>query len=458
MSVGRGSLTPLAGCLALLLAACGTDALAPSPTPTSAPPTASVAPSPTPGIGDVEPAPGSDSTVYGPNPGAIVVAIEAGHGGCLDWGVPDPQLRGREFSEKAITLAIARALRDRLEGQGISVLMIRDGDDALAGDDYPALDCHGPAWRDVNGDGFVGFGSDLPEGTRTRDELQARLDLSNIALADVLVSLHVDSITDTAGNPLAIARTETFYTDETPWGASVSERLARHIQDGVVRSLGAVAGYERQDRDIAPHNLYIVAPPLFEVTPERDNPLRQPTRGALVPVVLVEIGSITRPEEHELLLTEAGIAAAADGLFVGLETFFAERGMAARIALADVEPGSAPRAVEGTGPPFWAPVAPDGEVALRLTNTGTEPWPDDLVLVAGWAATDQPYLARPPAQLERIGPAIPALEPGESVLVGVLLPAWSEDRGVAWISLMGEHGGSFADRGSPALQLSNEAP
>ena len=53
------------------------------------------------------PAPGSSSTVYEPNPGAIVVAIDPGHGGCLDWGVPDPQKRGAAFSEKMMTLASA---------------------------------------------------------------------------------------------------------------------------------------------------------------------------------------------------------------------------------------------------------------------------------------------------------------------------------------------------------------
>ena len=48
-----------------------------------------------------------------------------------------------------MTLGIAQRLRDRLEADGIGVVMIRDDDVALAGDDYPELGCDGPPWRDV---------------------------------------------------------------------------------------------------------------------------------------------------------------------------------------------------------------------------------------------------------------------------------------------------------------------
>ena len=213
----------MSGLLALALTACGTDAPSPTADPSSPPSgTAGTAsPSETPGIGAVEPAPGSDSAVYPPNPGAIVVAIDPGHGGCLDWGVPDPSERGQELAEKTLTLAIAMRLRDLLADEGIAVVMIRDQDEALAGDDYPSLGCAGAPWRDVNGDGLAGFGPDLPEGTRTRDELQARLDLANLAGADALVSIHINSPTE-GGQRIEIAFTETFYTDETHWGATAS--------------------------------------------------------------------------------------------------------------------------------------------------------------------------------------------------------------------------------------------
>lgn len=446
-----------------MLAACGTDSVSPNASQvlsTSLAASASV--SAEPGIGAVEPAPGSDSEVYRPNPGAIVVAIDPGHGGCLDWGVPDPSERGVELAEKTLTLEIARRLRDRLEAEGIGVVMIRDGNDALAGDDYPPLDCHGPPWRDVNGDGLSGFGDDtLPEATRTRDELQARLDLANLAQADALVSIHINAPSE-GGERIEIAFSETFYTDETPWGADATARLAELVEAGVVDRLDPLATYERGDRGTIAHNFYLVAPPLLEETEERPNRWAQPTRGGLMPVVLAEVGSITLRAEHDLLSSPQGQDSVAAGLFDGLAAFFGERELAGRIGLADAEP-SQPMPVEGDGPMYWPPVAPDGPVKLRLTNTGTAAWALGMELVAGWEETDQPYLAFAPEELAPLDIGVPALAPGESVVLDVTLPSPPAGRSVAWISLstwisLSSGGETLADRGSPALQLSIEVP
>jgi N-acetylmuramoyl-L-alanine amidase len=433
------------------LAGCGTAADA---TPNSAPslevvPSAHASASaPTAAI---VPAPGSDSDVYPPNPAAIVVAVDAGHGGCLDWGVPDPSLRGEKYAEKTMTLGIARALRDRLEGEGVTVLMLRDGDLALAGDDYPAQGCTGPGWRDANGDGESGFD---PEGAvRTRDELQARLDVANLAGADVLVSIHINSPFD-GGQTIEIAFTESFYTDETPWGPTATARLAGLIQGGVVQEVGAVAGYERGDRGITAHNFYMVAPPLLDPTAERPDPRKQPTRGAFMPAVLSEVGSITLREEQDLLVTDAGQTAVADGIFSGLREYFSDRPLAARIELADAERGSAPIAIPGSGPPFWARVAGD-DVSLRLTNTGTDGWPEGIELVLGWEATDDPYLPAAPASLDPVAVAVPNLAPGEALELTAPLDPPGSGRHVAWLTL---RAGSvtLAEVGSPALQLASE--
>ena len=125
---------------------------------------------------------------------------------------------------------------------------------------------------------------------------------------------------------------------------------------------------------------------------------------------------------------------------------------------------SAPRKVDtdhsvpGDGPLFWPPVAPDGPIQLRVTNTGTESWPVGVRLVAGWEATQMPYLARAPEDLEPLDVEIPALAPGESMVVTVDLPPNSgEGRALAWISLLAGRA-TLADRGSPALQLSTGAP
>ena len=439
---------------ALLLSACGPA------TPSGSAP-ASVQPSPStstvagPEIGSVVPAPGSSSDVYEPNPAAIVVAIDPGHGGCLDWGVPDPLGRSQPFSEKTMTLAIGLELRRILQEQGVTVVMTREADEALAGDDYPALGCNGPPFRDVNGDGEAGFD---PEGkTRTRDELQARLDLVNVARADVLVSIHINSLTQN-GVVFEIAATQTYYTDETPWGPTATQRLAELIQDGVVSAMDPVATYERQDRGISAVNLFLVAPPLFVTTPDRPDPVKQPRRGALMPAILTEVGSITLPAEHDLLLSREGQTAAARGIAAALGSYFGERATAVRFdaLLPGGEAGTAPTAVDGSGPPFWAPVVSQAELAggvqVRMTNTGTDPWPTGLRMFAAWMASDEPYLRAPPDEVSDLGVQVPALAPGESVVVLVTSEVPPGVAGMLWVSLA-DGDTSLSDLGSAPLQL-----
>ena len=412
----------------------------------------------TPEAGAVEPAPGSGSAVYEPNPRAIVVAIDAGHGGCLDWGVPDPSRRGVELAEKTLTLGIAQRLRDRLEADGIGVVMIRDGDVALAGDDYPELGCEGPPWRDVDGDGNSGF--EESGRIRTRDELQARIDLANLAGADAFVSIHINSPTE-GGQVIEVAFGQTFYDDETPWGPDASASLADAIQRGTVAAIDPLTTYTRQDRGTEAVAYYAISRAWADGdTCEREGDTYcKPHRGLLMPSALDEVGSISLRAEHDLLASEAGQDAVAAGLFDGLTDYFGSREIAGRVELADVPAGVAPQPVAGDGPPFWPPVVTDGPVELRVTNTGTEAWPAGSRLEAGWEASDAPYLARPPEDLQPIGPELPALGPGESVVVAIELPPKpGEGRALAWISLSVDRA-SLADRGSPpALQLSSEAP
>ncbi len=391
--------------LALLLAACGTDASSPAPTTApsaSADPTGAPSITPHASVGTVEPAPGSESAIYAPNPAAVVVAIDAGHGGCLDWGVPDPSERGQAYAEETMTLGIARALRDLLAAEGIGVVMIRDADEALAGDDYPPLDCHGPPWRDVNGDGIAGFGPEVPEGTRTRDELQARLDLANLAAADALVSIHINSPTE-GDQRIEIAFSETFYTDETPWGVTETARLAEGIQTGVVDHLAEPRRVRarrpwRQRAELLHGRAPAVRADRGAARSGQAADARRPHAGR------PDRGRVDHAARRARSARRRRWARprAAAGIFDGLAAFFGERELAGRIGLADAG-NPEPEAVEGTGPPFWPPVAPDGPVQLRLTNNGTGAWPAGAELVAGWEATDQPYLARAPRAASAVG-------------------------------------------------------
>src|SRR6185436_14090188 len=114
------------------------------------------------------------------------------------------------------------------------------------------------------------------------------------------------------------------------------------------------------------------------------DPTKQPTRGALMPSVLTEVGSITLAAEHDLLLSPDGKAAAAQGIANGIEAYVADRPMAVRFdaLIPGGDAGVVPTAVGGSGPPFWAPGVRRAElgvgVPVRVTNTGSAPWPADL--------------------------------------------------------------------------------
>ncbi|HET7685713.1 MAG TPA: N-acetylmuramoyl-L-alanine amidase [Candidatus Limnocylindria bacterium] len=403
-----------------------------------------------PGIGQVIPAPGSDSEVYPPNPGAIVVAIEPGHGGCLDWGVPDPSQRGVAFSEKVMTLGIAERLAARLTDQGIEVLMLRDGDEALAGDDYPELGCTGPEWRDVDGDGRAGF--EETGRVRTRDELQARIDRANLARADLLLSIHINSLTQN-GVVYEIAATQTFYDDETPWGADASGALADAVQADVVAALEPLADYERQDRGTQAVAYYAISRQWGDgdtcETP--GDTWCKPHRAIQMPGALSEVGSITLRAEQDLLSSAEGQEAVAGGLYEGLSRWLGDRGLAVRYDA----PGARQAPPTDVGAIDEARILPEGEVELVLTNRGTEVWPASLELVAGWEASELPYLPAAPDRLTALPVDVPPLAPGEAVRLRVALtPPPGGLRQVAWLTLRGPSG-PWTDLGSPALQLAS---
>jgi N-acetylmuramoyl-L-alanine amidase len=431
------------GLVAVLVACTGSPSGDPSGTPAASADASTAASG---GIGQVVPPPGSASRIYAPNPSAIVVAIDPGHGGCLDWGVPNPYDNTVERSEKAMTLAISLALREWLAAEGVRVVMTRETDVALAGDLYPDLGCHGDPFRDVNGDGVAGFGPDVPEHTRTRDELSAHIDLVNLARADVLISVHINSFTEN-GVVIEIAGTETFWTDETPWGVPHSERLATAVQASVVAALDVLAPYEREDRGTDAVNYYVLAPPT--TTGDR----AEPRRGSLMPAVLAEVGSMSLSAEADLLATPEAQEAIAAALGEALVTWFTERGPAARLKLAASGGDDPPEAIPGTGPPYWPPsVEADEAPPVTITNTGRTAWPPGAEVLVGWQETDEPYLARPPA-LDELDVALPPLEPGASVTLALELPQPPQGvRAVGWLTI-GLGDDVLSETGSPALQF-----
>jgi hypothetical protein len=300
----------------------------------------------------------------------------------------------------------------------------------------------------VNGDGEAGFGPEVPESTRTRDELAAHIDLVNLARADVLLSIHINSFTED-GVAIEVAGTETYWTDETPWGVPHSERLATAVQDAVVAAIGAIAPYERQDRGIDAVNYYVIAPASSSGDPA------EPRRGSLMPGVLAEVGSMSLAAEADLLASAEGQEAIAAAITDALVTWFADRELGARmdLAVAGGVAGVAPAVVPGAGPPYWAPSAPDPEtLAIRLTNTGTASWPAGTVLMGGWGSATEPYLARPP-ELVPLAATVPALGPGDSVDVEVSMPPPpASGASIGWVTVRVADV-VLSQSGIPALQF-----
>ncbi len=432
----------------LALAGCGSNQPTASPS-VGASASVGVVPtsSSTPAPDQVIPAPGSTSVVYAPNPGAVLVAIDPGHGGCLDWGVPDPSQRGVEFSEKTMTLGIAERLAALLSAQGIEVLLLREGDEALAGDDYPDLGCNGPPWRDVDGDGQAGF--ERSGRVRTRDELQARIDRANLARADLVISIHINSLTQN-GVVYEIAATQTFYDDETPWGVDASGVLAADVQTGVVDALAPLATYDRQDRGTQAVAYYAISRQWRDgdtcETP--GDTWCKPHRAPQMPSVLSEVGSITLRAEQDLLTEADGQSAAAKGVFDGIVDYLAQRPLAARYDA----PGARIPPPPNEGPLDQARILPEGTTELVLTNRGTEVWPANLQLVAGWQASELPYLPSAPGGLEALPVDVPSLAPGESVRLTVTLePPAETERQIGWITLRSNV--PWTDLGTPAIQM-----
>jgi hypothetical protein len=174
-----------------------------------------------------------------------------------------------------------------------------------------------------------------------------------------------------------------------------------------------------------------------------------------MPGVLAEVGSMSLAAEADLLASAEGQEAIAAAITDALVTWFADRELGARmdLAVAGGVAGVAPAAIAGTGPPYGAPSVPDPEtLAIRLTNTGTAPWPAGTVLIGGWGSSTEPYLARPP-ELVPLATTVPALAPGESVDLEVSMPPPpAGEAAIGWVTVrVGDV--VLSQSGIPALQF-----
>ena len=195
--------------------------------------------------------------VFTPGLKGKIIALDAGHGGS-DSGAIGPT----GVTEKGVTLRVAKALQKLLQAEGATVLMTRTTDTEVSPKKANASDV---------------------------EELQARCDVGNDGNADIFISMHMDSFT----NSTPSGTTGYYYTK----GSKASQRLAQYVSEGVVTALGT------GNRGTKSCNFYVV-------------------KHTDMPATLVEMAFISNDKEEKLMNSEAGINRAAEGILNGLRRFF----------------------------------------------------------------------------------------------------------------------------------------
>ena len=271
------------------------------------------------------PPPGSEiglPRVEGPlDPTRPLVVIDAGHGG----HDPGAQSGGRD--EKRLTLALARALRDRLLALGgIRVALTRDSDTFLA--------------------------------------LEERSGIARRLKADLFVSIHADSVNSKGepnGGDTPGARGATVYTLSDRGSSQEASRLAdkenrADMINGVDRAstsddVSAIL-VDLSQRRSAEQSAELARLILREGAGHlmfRENPLQSAAFVVLkspdLPSALVEAGYISNRDDAARLASPAGRAAFADVLAQAIRVYFARAAIPGAGVAAPVAPGAAsPRA------------------------------------------------------------------------------------------------------------------
>jgi N-acetylmuramoyl-L-alanine amidase len=201
----------------------------PTPTPRPAPPTPTPVPVPVAGVDEL----------YAQD-GRNIVCLDPGHGG-EDLGnvrVEDGEI---VLQEKDFVLEHAALLAERLRAKGFEVVLTRESDSEV-----------NPANEDVNGDGIVAD-EDGPARTTQLDDLQARVNICNLASADLLVSMHYNGAENTF-----LEGYEVWFNGDRPFSAR-AEAFATMIHEKLGEAY-AEAGYDAVDRGIGLEDHAVTGP------------------------------------------------------------------------------------------------------------------------------------------------------------------------------------------------------
>lgn len=185
-----------------------------------------------------------------------VIALDAGHGG------PDGGAVSKEgVIEKEVTLAISLYLRDLLQEAGAVVVMTREDDKDLAEADTKGY------------------------SKRKTEDLLKRVDLIQKKKADMLVSIHLNSIPSPKWSGA-----QTFFNGSN----EQSKKLAGYIQEEIKRNL---ANTERLAK--TEDTVYLL-------------------KALKIPSALVEVGFLSNPEEARLLADDLYQRKVAESIYRGI--------------------------------------------------------------------------------------------------------------------------------------------
>ena len=201
----------------------------PTPTPRPAGPTPTPVPVPVAGVDEL----------YAQD-GRNIVCLDPGHGG-EDLGNVRVENGRIVLQEKDFVLEHAQMLADRLRQRGFEVVLTRETDTEV-----------NPANEDVNGDGVVAD-PDGPARTDQLDDLQARVNICNLAAADLLVSIHYNGAEN-----VFLSGYEVWFNDDRPFSGR-SQAFAELIH-GALGEAYANADYDAVDRGIGIEDHVVTGP------------------------------------------------------------------------------------------------------------------------------------------------------------------------------------------------------
>lgn len=201
----------------------------PTPTPLPQAPTPTPVPVPVAGVDEL----------YAQD-GRNIVCLDPGHGG-EDLGNVRLESGQIVLMEKDFTLDHALMLAERLRADGFEVLLTRETDSEV-----------NPANEDVNGDGITADPNG-PARSDQLDDLQARVNICNLASADLLVSIHYNG----AENEF-LQGYEVWYNGERPFSGR-GEAFANLMHQALAQAYATV-GYDANDRGIGLEDHAVTGP------------------------------------------------------------------------------------------------------------------------------------------------------------------------------------------------------